>query len=47
MAGKTGIIVAIGVVLFIILGVIGFYGSEASNAPEGDIVNYEEPEVEG
>ena len=47
MAGKTGIIVAIGVVLFIIVGVIGFYGSEASNAPEGDIVNYEEPEVEG
>ena len=47
MAGKTGIIVAIGVVLFIIVGVISFYGSEASNAPEGDIVDYEEPEVEG
>ena len=44
---NEGIIVAIGVVLFIIVGVIGFYGSEASNAPEGDIVNYEEPEVEG
>ncbi|MBB4005222.1 MAG: hypothetical protein V7704_09935 [Aurantimonas endophytica] len=41
---KTPVAVAIGIVLFILVGIASFYLSQASNAPEGELPGMEAPD---